>query len=91
MHPARPVLAAAALGGGIYVAGGEVLELPFSVRDSVEVLDLASGTWSYRASLPGPLHGIGAVAYGGKMYVFGGAANAASASPRVGGVNIYEP
>ena len=93
--PKKPRAKTTSLQGWV-VRGGkgavqEVLELPFSVRDSVEVLDLASGTWSYRASLPGPLHGIGAVAYGGKMYVFGGAANAASASPRVGGVNIYEP
>jgi hypothetical protein len=64
---------------------------PYSVRDTVEELDIKAGTWSYKTKLPGPLHGIGAVAFDGKMYVFGGCPNPASASPRAGGVNIFTP
>jgi hypothetical protein len=37
------------------------------------------------------LHGIGAVGFQGRMFVFGGVANPASAAPRTGGVNILTP
>lgn len=92
MRDSHSGFGAAVVNGKIYVAGGEVLVQPYSVRDSVEELDPASGTWRYQAKLPYPLHGTGATSYGGRMYLFGGASRAASASPRPGGgVNIFTP
>ena len=82
---------AAVIDGRIYVAGGEVLVAPLSVRDTVEMFDPATGMWTFKADLPMPLHGTGAVAYDGKMYLFGGVSNPASANPRMGGVNIFTP
>jgi hypothetical protein len=58
---------------------------------SVEQLDPQAGTWSFKAPLSTPLHGIGAITHDARMYIFGGAPRAASASPREGGVNIFTP
>ena len=92
MQDTRSGFGAAVVNGKIYVAGGELIaQQPFSVRDTAEVLDPASNQWSYKAKLPGPLHGTGAVGYEGKAYVFGGASMAASASPRTGIVHILTP
>jgi hypothetical protein len=89
MQEGRSGFAAAVVAGLIYVAGGEVLVQP--VRDTVEVFDPVSGTWRFKAKLPGPLHGTGAVGFGGRMFVFGGVSMAASAAPREGAVNILTP
>jgi hypothetical protein len=91
MQEGRSGFGAAVVDGKIYVCGGEVLVQPFSVRDTVEVFDPASTSFRFEAKLPGPLHGVGAVGYGGRMFVFGGASMAASAAPRTGGVNILTP
>jgi hypothetical protein len=64
---------------------------PFFVRDTAEVFDPAANSWRLIADLPGPLHGIGAVGFQGRMFVFGGASMAAAATPRLGGVNILTP
>lgn len=91
MQESRSGFGAAVIGGKIYVAGGEVLVQPYFVRDTVEMFDPATQRWSHKAKLPGPLHGIGAAAFAGRMYVFGGASTPASATPRLGGVNIFTP
>jgi hypothetical protein len=91
MQEGRSGFAAAVVAGRIYVAGGEVLEQPFSVRDTAEEFDPARGSWRFIAKLPGPLHGIGAVGYLDRVFVFGGAANPASATPRTGAVNVLTP
>lgn len=87
----RSGFGAAAVGPWICVAGGEVLVQPFFARDTAECLDPQSGSWHFVDPLPVPLHGVGAVGYDGRMYLFGGAQRAASATPRAGGVYILEP
>jgi len=91
MNEGRSGFGAAAIGPWICVAGGEVLVQPFFARDTAECLDPERGTWEFVDPLPGPLHGVGAAGYDGRMYLFGGAGRAASASPRTGGVYILEP
>jgi hypothetical protein len=68
--------------------GGEVLVAPYSVRMTAESFDPAASRWSFLPPLPGPLHGISAVAYDGAVYVFGGASQAASATPTTGIVYV---
>jgi N-acetylneuraminic acid mutarotase len=91
MQEGRSGYAAAVVDGKIYVCGGEVLVQPYFVRDTAEVFDPASNSWRFIAKLPGPLHGTGAVGYMGRMFVFGGASMAASATPRMGAVTIFTP
>ena len=72
MQDTRSGFAAAVVGGQIYVAGGEVLELSgFIVRDTVERFDPVAGQWHYEAMLPVQLHGTGAVGLGNRMLIFG--------------------
>jgi hypothetical protein len=47
--------------------------------------------WRFETKLPTPLHGVGAVAFEGKMYMFGGASNPMAATPRTGVVHILTP
>jgi N-acetylneuraminic acid mutarotase len=91
MQDTRAGFAAVAIDGRIYVAGGEVLVAPYSVRDTAEVFDPSSNTGRFEAKLPMPLHGVGAVAFEGKMYMFGGASSPMSATPRTSTVNILTP
>jgi N-acetylneuraminic acid mutarotase len=91
MLEGRSGFGAGVVDGKIYVAGGEVLIQPFFVRDTVEVLDPTSGTWSFKAKLAMPLHGTGAAAFRGKLYLFGGVANPATSTPRMGNVNVLTP
>lgn len=91
MLEGRSGFGAAVVNGKIYVAGGEVLVDPFSVRDTAEGLDPTTGVWTFKATLPTPLHGTGAVGALGKMFLFGGATMPASATVRAGGVNILTP
>ena len=67
MPSARTEVAAAELGGKIYVMGGYEKN-----GDLVEEYDPAKNSWRRRASLPRPLHHIGAAAVDGKIYVIGG-------------------
>src|SRR2546425_3293326 len=67
MPSARTEVAAAELGGKIYVMGGYEKN-----GDLVEEYDPAKNSWRRRASLPRPLHHIGATAVDGKIYVIGG-------------------
>lgn len=83
---------AAVVDGRIYVAGGEILvQQPYFVRDSTEMYDPVEGVWTYKAKLPTPLHGTWGGALNGKFYLFGGASQAASASPKTGVVHIFTP
>ncbi|MDD9964670.1 MAG: hypothetical protein OXR73_00480 [Myxococcales bacterium] len=91
MQEGRSGFGAAAVGPWICAAGGEVLISPYFVRDTAECLDPERGTWALVDPLPRPLHGVGAAGYKGRMYLFGGAERAASASPRRGWVHILEP
>jgi len=67
MPSARTEVAAAELGGKIYVMGGYE-----KGGDLVEEYDPKNDTWRTRAPLPKALHHIGAAAVNGKIYVIGG-------------------
>jgi N-acetylneuraminic acid mutarotase len=76
MPTARSGIAAALLGGRIYVIGGEN---PRGVFTQVEAYDPASDRWSQAAPLPQGRHGTGAVAIGATLYLpAGGAINGGS-------------
>jgi hypothetical protein len=73
----RTEVAAAAVGGKIYVVGG-LTEPPLGqlmnpvVSDLVEEYDPATDTWTRKAPLPRPLHHVGIAAVGQDLYVVGG-------------------
>jgi len=67
MPSARTEVAAAEVGGKIYVMGGYEKN-----SNLVEEYDPATDSWRGRAPLPKPLHHIGAAALGGKIFVLGG-------------------
>lgn len=67
MSSARTEVAAAQLGGKVYVMGGYERN-----GDRLEEYDPVSDHWQSRASLPRSLHHIGAAAVDGKIYVIGG-------------------
>jgi N-acetylneuraminic acid mutarotase len=64
--------AGAALGGRIYVIGGNGLADKGPDGRQVFAYDVARRKWSKRASLPVPRTNLAAVALGGKLYAFGG-------------------
>jgi N-acetylneuraminic acid mutarotase len=78
----RNHLAAGAIGGKIYVAGGRYMggfvESPLT--DSLEVYDPLTGSWIARRPLPRPRGGMASVVAGGCLHVYGGE-----------GTNIGEP
>ncbi|NIQ01748.1 MAG: galactose oxidase, partial [Nitrospinaceae bacterium] len=65
----RTESSAALLDGKVYLVGGFT---PKGITDRVDVLDLASGTWSLAAPLPRALHHTTVHAVNGKLYVIGG-------------------
>jgi hypothetical protein len=67
---ARGSVAAAALGGRLYVFGGEAGAA--GVTDAVERYDVTRGTWDVMQAMPYRAHGQGAVAVGNAIYVMGG-------------------
>jgi N-acetylneuraminic acid mutarotase len=66
---ARSGIAAAQLGGRIFVFGGEGSEGTF---DENEAYDPATDTWETLEPMPTARHGLGAVAFGESIYVIGG-------------------
>ncbi|TBR20826.1 hypothetical protein EPO15_11950, partial [bacterium] len=66
--PARESVAAAALGGHVYVAGG----FDGAARGETEAYDPAADAWSPRASLSTPRYGLGLASVGGRLYAIGG-------------------
>ncbi|RMH34249.1 MAG: hypothetical protein D6690_10930 [Nitrospirae bacterium] len=73
----RTEVAAAALGGKIYVVGGfsepSLGNLAnFAISRAVEVYDPSTKTWSTTTSLPEGRHHAGMVAYEDRLYVVGG-------------------
>jgi N-acetylneuraminic acid mutarotase len=70
--------AAAVLGGGIHVFGGEAFSpTPVAFRDHLR-WDPRTDRWTQQLPMPGPRHGLGAVAAPGgqAIHLFGGAAEA---------------
>jgi uncharacterized repeat protein (TIGR01451 family) len=91
MPEARAEAAAAILGGKLYVIGGRYfsyLTYTAVTSASVSVYDPTSETWTAAADLPTPLTGMAAVAYDGKLYLFGGVDDAGQANDRV---LVYDP
>src|SRR5258708_15376239 len=66
MPSARTEVAAAELGGKIYVVGG------FGGERELEIYDPAADRWSRGAAIPRALHHAAAVGLNGKLYVAGG-------------------
>ena len=56
----------------IFIIGGFT---PIGITDKVEAMDLKTGSWTTRSSLPLPLHHSTASAVNGKIYVIGGFEN----------------
>ena len=84
---ARAGLAAAALDGKIYAAGGAGLVDP---RDDFEVYDPATGRWSPRPALPEGLERFAMAEVAGRLYVAGGYSADSGAEP-VAAVWSYDP
>jgi len=72
MPTARSEIAAAELGGRIYVAGGLA---QFGTTDAFEVYDPASNSWKELAPLPEGRHHLALTALGDKLYLTGGYAD----------------
>jgi N-acetylneuraminic acid mutarotase len=78
MPTARSGIAAAVLGGRMFVFGGEASAGTFN---QVEAYDAGSNDWSSHARMPTARHGLGAGAVAGRIYVIsGGPTPGASAS-----------
>jgi len=70
---ARFLAAGCVLDGKLYVFGGDTNWSSSKLVATLDVLDLASNTWSTKKSLPKPMRGMVALPFGGKIYLFGGA------------------
>gem|GEM_PF-620942 len=73
MPTARGGIAGASVDGVLYVFGGEgdsVAET--GVFSEVEAYDLAADTWTSLPPMPTPVHGTGAAAWNGTIYIPGG-------------------
>src|SRR5262245_2986394 len=82
---ARAEIAATALGGRIYVAGG--FDPSGADLASVEMLDPASDAWVARSPLPQGLNHLGMAALDGMVYVAGGNVGGTPTS----GLFAYDP
>jgi N-acetylneuraminic acid mutarotase len=69
MPTARSELAATALDGRVYVAGGLA---GLGVTDAFEVYEPVTDSWQAAADLPAPLHHTALAGMGGKVYLTGG-------------------
>ena len=77
--------AAAAMGGKIYVTGGEGQES--AVNSTVFVYDPQANAWTQLASMGIARRTHASAAVGGKLYVFGGL----GARGRLSTVEVYDP
>ena len=71
----RGLAACAVVNNTIYVIGGVrgyLNALDFTGLDTVEAYDINSGQWTSKARMPTKRWGCTAVAFNGKIYVFGG-------------------
>ncbi len=84
-------LGAAVVGNSIYAIGGRTSSggpCSGGALANVERYNIASNTWRAVASLPSPRSDLGAIAHGGKIYVFGGCGSSGTVTNQV---NIYNP
>ncbi len=85
----RQWLAAATYEGKIYTFGGA--NLNGEVRDTVDVYDAAKDAWTaHIAKLPEPTLGMSAVAFGDKIYLFGGSSSVDPLAPQAYSDRTYE-
>jgi N-acetylneuraminic acid mutarotase len=74
MPTPRGGIAAAAVGGCLYVFGGEGNQFhPRGIFDQVEVYDPSTDSWQALDPMAAPRHGIGAAVAGSRIYLPGGA------------------
>ena len=78
-----------ALNGKIYVFGGNDPCSPYGEKPNLYEYDIASDTWTAKADmLNSSTTGMGAVAFGGKVYSIGGAYGLGGA---LSAVEVYDP
>ena len=87
MPTARQEVAAAALGGRVFVIGG--FGANAEAVATVEVYDPVTDRWSSAPPLPTARHGLGAATVSDKIYVIGGGPNAGFAQTDV--VEVFAP
>lgn len=83
-------LAAASVGGTLYVFGGEWFEEGGGVYDEVWAWTEASDEWSVVSYMPTPRHGLGAHALDGAIYTIGGAAQRGAVETSAA-VEVFRP
>jgi N-acetylneuraminic acid mutarotase len=91
MPTPRAGLGVAKLAGGIYAVGGRTsIGGPCTGGElaAVERYDIATNTWSPKASLPAARSDVGAMAIGGKLYAFGGCTAAGGVTSAA---EVYDP
>jgi N-acetylneuraminic acid mutarotase len=83
LNDPRAGFGAVVLDGKIYVLGGELLlsNIKGGSVGSVEVYDPAVGKWQVVSQMPVAMHGIGTVAYDGKIYVISGSDKGGTLKP----------
>jgi hypothetical protein len=86
---ARTEVAAARIGGSVYVAGGFVP--PGRTTAAVERYDIAADRWARVRDMPLGLNHAAAVAYRGDLYVVGGYAAEGGLAGETGALLRYEP
>jgi len=69
MPTARSGIAAALLGGRMFVFGGEA---PAGTFNQAQAYDARSDSWSSHARMPTARHGLGAAAIASRIYVISG-------------------
>jgi N-acetylneuraminic acid mutarotase len=87
MPTARSYGQVIALGGLVYVIGGETAHAPQTLSDRVETYDVSAGTWNTVAPLPAASEAFVAGAVAGRIYVAGGYSQGAISD----GVYQYDP
>ncbi|NLY44128.1 MAG: S8 family serine peptidase [Clostridiaceae bacterium] len=90
MPTARMKFGAVAYGGKIYAIGGEIAYfwVTEEITDVVEEYDIATDTWTTKASMPTARAGLKAVELNGKIYAIGGYDENGNV---VGTVEEYDP
>jgi N-acetylneuraminic acid mutarotase len=90
LNVARAGFAAAAVGGHILAAGGEVIINGSETLASFEILAPTGPGWQLGPDLPVPIHGVGGAAFGNSLVLPGGSIRA-GAIENEGHVQIYLP
>jgi N-acetylneuraminic acid mutarotase len=89
---ARSGMAVAAVGGRIFAAGGEDININ-CMYNQVEAYDTASDTWETVVNMPAGRHGIGSAVIGERWFVVGGSTEAGLRTQvtQTGRVDIFTP